>query len=35
MGKKDFGYSFPYDGSGRGGNCDIVVFLLYYTKKYK
>ena len=35
MGKKDFGYSFPYDGPGRGGTCDIVVFLLYYTKKYK
>jgi len=21
--KKDFGYSFPYDGPGRGGTCDI------------
>ncbi|KAL8227742.1 hypothetical protein R6Q57_015326 [Mikania cordata] len=25
--KKDFGYSFPCDGPGRGGTCDISAFL--------
>jgi len=24
LGKKEFGYSFLYDGLGRGGTCDII-----------
>ncbi|CAN6483144.1 unnamed protein product [Victoria cruziana] len=28
--KKDFGYSFPYDGPGRGGTCDILAWDAFY-----
>ena len=27
--KKDFGYSFPCDGPGRGGTCDISAWDAY------
>jgi photosystem I P700 chlorophyll a apoprotein A2 len=29
--KKDFGYSFPCDGPGRGGTCDISVCNWFYV----
>jgi photosystem I P700 chlorophyll a apoprotein A2 len=28
--KKDFGYSFPCDGPGRGGTCDISAYDAFY-----
>ena len=28
--KKDFGYSFPCDGPGRGGTCDISAWDAFY-----
>jgi photosystem I P700 chlorophyll a apoprotein A2 len=28
--KKDFGYSFPCDGLGRGGTCDILAWDTFY-----
>ncbi|KAF9606950.1 hypothetical protein IFM89_030248 [Coptis chinensis] len=28
--KKDFGYSFPCDGPGRGGTCDISAWDVFY-----
>jgi photosystem I P700 chlorophyll a apoprotein A2 len=28
--KKDFGYSFPCDGPGRGGTCDISAWDSFY-----
>ncbi|KAL7602153.1 hypothetical protein Lser_V15G23209 [Lactuca serriola] len=28
--KKDFGYSFPCDGPGRGGTCDILAWDAFY-----
>ncbi|GFQ06990.1 photosystem i p700 chlorophyll a apoprotein a2 [Phtheirospermum japonicum] len=29
--KKDFGYSFPCDGPGRGGTCDISAWDAYFS----
>ena len=29
--KKDFGYSFPCDGPGRGGTCDISAWDAFYS----
>jgi hypothetical protein len=28
--KKDFGYSFPCDGLGHGGTCDISTWNAFY-----
>jgi photosystem I P700 chlorophyll a apoprotein A2 len=32
--KKDFGYSFPCDGPGRGGTCDISAFDAFYLAAF-
>jgi hypothetical protein len=34
-GKKDFGYSFPCDGPGRGGTCDNSAFHVRCAKTSK
>jgi photosystem I P700 chlorophyll a apoprotein A2 len=31
--KKDFGYSFPCDGPGRGGTCDISAWDAFYLAR--
>jgi len=32
--KKDFGYSFPCDGPGRGGTCDISAWDAFYLSVF-
>jgi photosystem I P700 chlorophyll a apoprotein A2 len=32
--KKDFGYSFPCDGPGRGGTCDISAWDAFYLAMF-
>ena len=32
--KKDFGYSFPCDGPGRGGTCDISAWDAFYLSMF-
>ena len=32
--KKDFGYSFPCDGPGRGGTCDISAWDAFYLAQF-
>jgi len=32
--KKDFGYSFPCDGPGRGGTCDISAWDAFYLSTF-
>lgn len=32
--KKDFGYAFPCDGSGRGGTCDISAWDSFYLSLF-
>ncbi|KAF3666876.1 hypothetical protein FXO38_08866 [Capsicum annuum] len=32
--KKDFGYSFPYNGPGQGGTCDILAWDAFYLAAF-